>query len=168
MCGLWKQKVFNWPAQCAEELQESTTLPNCCWLEAVFAWLCWGLVGPQLQRRAFVTGRTCWACTHRGLERQPGHVEPQPSAWESPLGWALPRGMKALVGAKVNKIKSWVKGLRGRRGLEMGQCRCPALGDSSTCLDETEGSPASGPGLLGPGCCLEMLPFCSVQLCNTS
>lgn len=37
ICGLWKQKIFNWPAVCAEKFQESTTLPNCC-LQDVFSW----------------------------------------------------------------------------------------------------------------------------------
>lgn len=91
----------------------------------------------------------------------------------NPPGWALAlaRVRKAVVGAKVSPIKSWVRAVRSPcAGAGSGSVPSP-WGLPGVSLDGTEGIPGAGPGLLGPGCCLEMLPFCSVHpgsLCNVS
>lgn len=123
MCGLWKQKVFNWPDPCAEQLEESTAILNSCWLQNVFAWpwLCSGACGTPaaaLQFRNQLSLHSPGLGHSQGeglaLEKQRGHVEPQPSAWETLLAWAvgLTCVIKALFGAKVSVIKPWARAAR--------------------------------------------------------
>lgn len=180
MCGLWKQKVFDWPDPCAEQLKESTTILNSCWLQNVFAWpgLCCGACWTPAAALQFrnqlhvlsVHTPGLGGCQGQGLalEKHHGHMEPQPCAWEAPLAWALGLTciIKALVGARV--LKSWVRAARSpwaAMGWSWVSLRAQPLGTPSVsvCVDGTEGGPGSGPGLLGPGCCSEMLPSCSVH-----
>lgn len=145
----------------------------------------WGLLDPCC------TSAVSWAAAraeraHTGAWRPPG---PGPglgkAPWPhgttalclgNPLAWALGLTciIKALVGAEV--IKSWVRAARSpwaARGWSWVSLRAQPLGTPSVsiCFDGTEESPGSGPGLLDPGCCSEMLPSCSVHpgsLCNIS
>lgn len=91
MCGLWKQKVFNWP----EQLKESTRKTP-----VDFRLGCaWGCRSPAAALHVV----TSWACMHWGWQQQRGHVEPQPLCLGNPpgLGLGSDLAIKALVGAKV-------------------------------------------------------------------